>query len=61
MKEEFDIKIWNQNKNKLKQKYPQLTEADLIWRHETKDDLFRMIANKLNLKKKDFEEIIGSL
>jgi hypothetical protein len=55
---EFDIHNWNLNKYKLLNKYPQLTNADLIWRHETKNDLFRTIANKLGMTKKEFEEIV---
>jgi hypothetical protein len=61
MRKEFDIHYWNMNNYKLIEKYPQLTEADLIWRHETKDDLFQTIAEKLGIKKKELEEIVAGL
>jgi hypothetical protein len=58
MLKEFDIHKWNLNTYKLIKKFPQLTNADLVWRHETKNDLFRSIADKLGITKKDFEEIV---
>lgn len=60
MLNEFDIHKWNMNKYKLIKKYPQLTDADLIWRHETKNDLFRSIADKLGMTRKELEEIVES-
>ena len=61
MKKEFNIHYWNINNYKLKKLYPQLTDADLVWRHETKDDLFQTIAEKLEIKKTQLEEIIAGL
>ena len=61
MKKEFNIHYWNINNYKLKKLYPQLTDADLRWRHETKDDLFQTIAEKLEMKKMELEEIIAGL
>jgi hypothetical protein len=58
MQQDFDIHQWNLNKFKLLKKYPQLTNADLIWRHETKNELFLTIADKLGMTRKGFEEII---
>ena len=58
MDNEFDIYKWNMNKHKLIKKYPELTDADLIWRHETKNDLFRTIADRLGITQKGLEEII---
>jgi hypothetical protein len=58
MQYEFDIHQWNMNKFKLLKKYPELTTADLIWRHETKSELFRTIADKLGMTQKGFEEIV---
>ena len=60
MSKEFNLTYWNFNNYKLKKRYPQLSNADLIWRHETKDDLFGMIADKLGIKKKELEEIVES-
>lgn len=53
---EFDIHKWNLDKKKMLLKFPQLTEADLIWRHETKNDLFSSIADKLGMTLKVFKE-----
>jgi hypothetical protein len=54
MKTENDIIYWNDLKSKLKMKYPQLTTADLQWRHSTWEDLIDMIAGKLG---KSFREL----
>jgi len=61
MDSKFDLYHWNNVKEKLKNLYPQLTDADLIWRHETKDNLFSLIAGKLVISKKAFTEIVESL
>lgn len=61
MDKEFDLNHWNNIKTDLKKKYPQLTNADLIWRFETKDDLFRMIASKLGITKKYLDDFVESL
>jgi len=61
METEFDLNHWNNIKQNLKKIYPQLTDADLIWRHETKDDLFKMIASKLGETKKRLEEVLETL
>ncbi len=56
MHNDFDIHRWNLDKSKLLAKYPQLTGADLIWRHETKNELFSSLADKLGISLKDFKE-----
>lgn len=61
MDTDFDLKHWDNVKGKLKDLYPQLTDSDLIWRHETKNDLFNLIATKLVISKKEFSEIVDSL
>lgn len=61
MREDFDVHYWNMNNYKLVVKFPQLTNADLIWRHESKHDLLQSIAEKLGIKLKDLEEITASL
>lgn len=58
---DLDFTRWENVKEKLKRQFPQLTESDLIWRHETRDDLFAMIATKLVITKKEFEAIVDSL
>ena len=61
MKTKFDLDQQERVKWKLKKMYPQLTEADLIWRHESKDNLYYEIASKLVISKKEFAEIVESL
>lgn len=61
METKFDLYHWNNVKEKLKSLYPQLTDADLIWRHESKENLFMLIATKLVISKKTFTEIVESL
>lgn len=61
MKSNQDLEQWENVKWKLKSLYPQLTESDLIWRHETKNDLFNMIATKLVISKKELTDIVDSL
>lgn len=58
MNANLDLDHWERVKWKLKSMYPQLTDADLIWRHETKDNLYYLIANKLLISKKEFTEIV---
>jgi hypothetical protein len=48
-------------KSKLKQNYPQLTNADLHWRNNTEDDLLRMIAFKLGKTKRELQAAIENL
>lgn len=60
MENDFSLQKWNNKKNTLQKKYPQLTSADLIWRHETKNDLYRSIAEKLGITARAFEEIVES-
>jgi hypothetical protein len=61
METDFDLKHWDYVKDKLKSLYPQLTDSDLIWRHETKNDLFNLIATKLVISKKEFSDLVDSL
>lgn len=60
MNTDFDLKNWDNVRWKLKSLYPQLTEADLIWRHETKDNLYNLIASKLLISKKELAAIVDS-
>jgi hypothetical protein len=61
MNADFDLKHWENVKYKLLKLYPQLTDADLIWRHETKNNLYNLIASKLVISKKELSEIVESL
>lgn len=61
MNTEFDLKKWDNVKDKLLGLFPQLTDADLIWRHESQDNLYYLIASKLFISKKEFTGIVDSL
>jgi hypothetical protein len=61
MESKFNLDDWERLKPKLKREFPQLTNADLFWRHETKNDLFKMLATKLSKTQKQFEEDIDIL
>jgi len=61
MNTEFDLHKWGEIALKLRQVYPQLTTADLIWRHETKADFYRMIAAELGMSRREFETIIDQM
>jgi hypothetical protein len=58
MEKEFDLVYWNKLKSKLKQEYPLLTNADLLWRNNTKEELLRTIALKLGKTRREMLEII---
>ncbi|MBN1416815.1 MAG: hypothetical protein JW973_17085 [Bacteroidales bacterium] len=60
MEIKFDIIYWNELKSKLNEKYPVLTNSDLLWRNGTEEDLLRMIALKLRKTKKELQAIIES-
>ena len=60
MKETFELQKWESAKKKLKNLYPQLTDSDLIWRHETKNDLYDTIATKLVITRREFAKIVDS-
>jgi hypothetical protein len=61
METKFDLDHWERVKWKLKNLYPELTDSDLIWRHESKDSLYKSIASKLVISKKTFSEVVDSL
>jgi hypothetical protein len=61
MESKFNLDYWNRLKPLLKQRFPQLTEADLFWRHETKNDLYKMLATKLKKTRKQLEIEIETL
>lgn len=57
----FDLDRWKNVKEKIKSLCPQLTDADLIWRHESKENLYNHISPKLVISKKEFMAIVDSL
>lgn len=50
-----EIFFWDETKAKLKLQYPELTTADLSWRHSSQEDLLEMIANKLGKTYKELQ------
>lgn len=60
METNFDMNEWNRIKDKLREKYSELTEADLNWGHVSRDDLLQNISTKLVLRKKDLMTVIES-
>lgn len=61
MEKEFDLNKWNAVAAKLKVKYPQLTNADVIWRHETKSEFYKMIASSLGITTRELQRQIEEL
>lgn len=47
MDAKFDMNQWGYIKDKLKNKYPELTEADMVWGRISREDLLQMISSKL--------------
>ena len=60
METRFDMNEWGRIKERLKNKYPELTEADLIWGRVSRNDLIEMISSKLGKTQKDLMDVIDS-
>ena len=60
METKFDMNEWRRIKDKLRNKYPELTEADLDWGRVTREDLIQMISIKLGTTEKALLDIIDS-
>ncbi|MBN1821915.1 MAG: hypothetical protein JW833_14430 [Prolixibacteraceae bacterium] len=60
MESKFDMNQWGYIKDKLREKYPELTNADLNWGHLLRDDLLQNISTKLGKTKKDLLDVIES-
>ncbi len=58
MAKDFDTSDWNTIKKELQKEYPELTKADLLCRNGTKEDVLKMIADKLGISRKEIEELI---
>ncbi|WP_319478848.1 hypothetical protein [uncultured Draconibacterium sp.] len=52
METEFGVYEWGRVKEQLRTKFPELSNADLVWGRTTRDDLIEMISTKLGKKKK---------
>jgi len=60
METKFDMNQWGYIKDKLRIKYPELTDADLIWGRVSRKDLIQMISAKLGKTQKDLIDVIES-
>jgi len=61
MEAKFDLNRSKKLKEKIKLLYPQLTDADLICRQQSKENLYNLITTKLVISKKEFSAIVNSL
>jgi uncharacterized protein YjbJ (UPF0337 family) len=52
---------WNEIKGKIKQKYAQLTDDDLLLVEGKKDELFGRLQVKLGKTKEELQKFISSL
>jgi len=52
---------WDELKKKLKHKYPELTDIDLLTANGEEEDMLRMVEYKLGKTKKELKEIIALL
>jgi len=55
------IECWDELTIKLREKYPQLTDADLIHKDGIEKNMLRMVAYKLRKTKQEMREIIAGL
>lgn len=60
METKFDLNEWGTIKDKLRIRYPDLTNADLVWGRVCREDLIEMISAKLGITKKDLMDEIAS-
>jgi hypothetical protein len=61
MEAKFDMNQWGYIKDKLRNKYPELTEADLVWGHISRNELIEIISAKLGKTNKELIDEIDSL
>ena len=52
---------WSDQKNKLKAKYPVLTDADVHYEEGKKDEMFTKLQTKLGKTKDELKAIITAL
>jgi uncharacterized protein YjbJ (UPF0337 family) len=52
---------WNEIKGKLKQKYADLTDDDLIYTEGKEDELYGKLQTKLGKSKEEVEKLINEL
>ena len=52
---------WNEQKGKLKQKFANLTDNDLLYEQGKKDEMFGKLQIKLGKSKEELDKIIAAL
>lgn len=60
METNFDMNQWKYIKDKLRNKYSELTDADLDWGHIVREDLLQKISSRLGKTKKELMDEIDS-
>jgi len=60
MDTKLDMNEWNRIKDRLRNKYPELTDADMFWGRVSRDDLLQNISTKLGKSKKDLLDEVNS-
>ncbi|HOY29133.1 MAG TPA: CsbD family protein [Flavobacteriales bacterium] len=51
---------WNEIKGKLKQKYAELTDDDLVYAEGKEDELYGKLQKRLGISRDDAEKAIGT-
>ena len=52
---------WNEFKGKMKQKYADLTDDDLLYEEGKEDEIYGRIQQKLGKTKEEWDEIVSDL
>ncbi|WP_163397689.1 CsbD family protein [Flavobacterium fluviatile] len=52
---------WNEFKGKLKQKYADLTDDDLLYEEGKEDEIYGRIQQKLGKTKEEWDDIVSNL
>jgi len=52
---------WNEKKGKLKQKFAELTDNDLLFAEGKKEEMFGKLQIKLGKTKEEFQKLISEL
>ena len=52
---------WNEQKGKLKKKFANLTDDDLLYKEGKKDEMIGRLQIKLGKSKEEFEKILAAL
>lgn len=52
---------WNEKKTKLKQRYPSITDEDLLFREGKEQEMLEMLGYKLGKTKEELASIIVAL